>query len=384
MNSIAEESIYALADEFYEGAGETDRETWQHAYERASALIDSGPGSVYFQYKADNKFDTIANTNVPGFVENFNSVYFHLMPYRDELISLKPGEEFLMSRDFPSEVVLDSELYRDHWEPLGIFEILHYCLFDDGSATGGLTFTRPREAGPFTDEELRAARALVPHIQRAARVHLRIEQVSGEDRMMREAWNQLEQPVLIVSDRRRFVFLNEAAERLIRERDGFWLGRRGRIDTTVRSEAETLSELIDGVFRHGTAGGEFGGRAQITRRDGRRPLVINVTPFKEHDPPSAGAERFALVIVDDPEKAAGATEEELRTAYALTRSEARIARLLAEGRSLMGICEALDISPNTARTHLKRIFAKTETRRQAELLKLLLEFPSHHRSGRER
>ena len=375
MNSIAEESIYALADEFYEGAGETDRETWQHAYERASALIDSGPGSVYFQYKADNKFDTIANTNVPGFVENFNSVYFHLLPYRDELLSLKSGEEFLMSRDFPSEVVLDSELYRDHWEPLGIFEILHYCLFDDDSVVGGLTFTRPLDAGPFTDEELRAARALLPHVQRAARVHLKIEQASGVGRMMREAWNNLHQPVLIVSSRRQFVFLNESAERLIKERDGFWLGRGGRIDTTVRTEAETLTSLIDWIFDTPTGDFQFGGRMQISRR-GRRPLSLNVVPLKEHDPASLGGERFALVLVNDPETNAGATEDELRTLFGLTRSEAHVARLLADGHSLADVCEALDISANTVRTHLKRIYTKTGTHRQSSLVRLVLHFPA--------
>ena len=32
----------------------------------------------------------------------------------------------------------------------------------------------------------------------------------------------------------------------------------------------------------------------------------------------------------------------------------------------------LGISPNTARTHLKRIFEKTATHRQAELVKVLL------------
>ena len=375
MNSITEQSIHSLADEFYEGAGESDREMWQHAYERVSALIASGPGSVYFQYKSDNKFETIANTNVPGFVENFNSVYFHLLPYRDEMLSLRSGEEFLMSRDFPSELVLDSELYRDHWERLGIFEILHYCLFDDDEVTGGITFTRPREAGPFTGEDLGAARILLPHIQRAARVHLKIEQVSGKDRMMREAWNHLHQPVMIVSDRRRFVFLNDAAERLLKERDGFWLGRSGRIDTTVRAEAEILSELISGVFGNGSGSNGLGGRAQITRR-GRRPLIINVTPFKEHNGTSASSERFALVIVNDPEKTAGASEEELRTVYALTRSEARVARLLGEGRSLASVCEILDISSNTARTHLKRIYTKTGTNRQSSLVRLMMQFPS--------
>jgi DNA-binding CsgD family transcriptional regulator len=43
----------------------------------------------------------------------------------------------------------------------------------------------------------------------------------------------------------------------------------------------------------------------------------------------------------------------------------------------------MEITVNTARTHLKRVFAKTDTSRQTELLKLLSGFPSRHRNGHE-
>jgi DNA-binding CsgD family transcriptional regulator len=58
--------------------------------------------------------------------------------------------------------------------------------------------------------------------------------------------------------------------------------------------------------------------------------------------------------------------------FDLTPAEAKIAALLAEGQSIITITDELSISESTAKTHLRRIFEKTGTSRQAELVSLLL------------
>jgi DNA-binding CsgD family transcriptional regulator len=57
--------------------------------------------------------------------------------------------------------------------------------------------------------------------------------------------------------------------------------------------------------------------------------------------------------------------------HGLTRSEARIASLLVQGYSLAKVSELMGVSRETVRTHLKSVFAKTGTKRQAELVILL-------------
>jgi DNA-binding CsgD family transcriptional regulator len=44
--------------------------------------------------------------------------------------------------------------------------------------------------------------------------------------------------------------------------------------------------------------------------------------------------------------------------------------MLASGMTILEAGEALDVSANTARTHLRSLFAKTGTHRQAELVRL--------------
>jgi DNA-binding CsgD family transcriptional regulator len=61
----------------------------------------------------------------------------------------------------------------------------------------------------------------------------------------------------------------------------------------------------------------------------------------------------------------------LRERFQLTRAEAALALRLAEGESLADAAAALDIAYNTARSHLRAIFAKSGTHRQVQLVALL-------------
>ncbi len=58
--------------------------------------------------------------------------------------------------------------------------------------------------------------------------------------------------------------------------------------------------------------------------------------------------------------------------YSLTHSEAELVRLLSQGNSLEEAAEVRGVSINTIRSHLRNIFLKTDTRRQGDLVRLVL------------
>jgi len=62
----------------------------------------------------------------------------------------------------------------------------------------------------------------------------------------------------------------------------------------------------------------------------------------------------------------------LANRFGFTLCEARVALLIAKGCSPSRVASKLGISLNTVRSHLKRVFAKSDTHRQAELVLLLL------------
>ena len=64
--------------------------------------------------------------------------------------------------------------------------------------------------------------------------------------------------------------------------------------------------------------------------------------------------------------------------YGLTERELDIAELLMQGKSVNEISELANVSVNTVRTHVKSIFAKTDTNRQVDFVRLMLCHPFLH------
>ena len=65
----------------------------------------------------------------------------------------------------------------------------------------------------------------------------------------------------------------------------------------------------------------------------------------------------------------------LRNLYGLTAAEIAVAERLMNGDTPQQAAAALGIKLSTARFHLGALFRKTDTRRQAELVRLLLSLP---------
>jgi DNA-binding CsgD family transcriptional regulator len=59
----------------------------------------------------------------------------------------------------------------------------------------------------------------------------------------------------------------------------------------------------------------------------------------------------------------------LATIFRLTGAEARILAAMLEGQSISEVARRYKISASTARTHLQRLFAKTNNHRQSDLIR---------------
>src|SRR5262249_21356635 len=118
------------------------------------------------------------------------------------------------------------------------------------------------------------------------------------------------------------------------------------------------------------------GRSVTLRSDGRdRPLFVMITPIQCHRSEAAFCagwpSRAALVILCDLNAPASLPLGSIAEAYGLTEAEARVAEAASGGSTIGEIGRRLGLSPNTVKTHLRRIYEKTGTRRQAELARVM-------------
>ncbi len=91
---------------------------------------------------------------------------------------------------------------------------------------------------------------------------------------------------------------------------------------------------------------------QVRALDGRRDIVLQV---------------FDIRLFETATDLATCA----RQLFDLTDTEAKFASALASGSSLTEAADAQGVRISTARTHLARIFQKTNTRQQSQLVSLL-------------
>jgi DNA-binding CsgD family transcriptional regulator len=230
-------------------------------------------------------------------------------------------------------------------------------------------------AALFDAEDAATISRLMPHLVRALQVSLRLEILRGEAAAMEALIERLPLGVVLVDGAGRVLQVNGAAEAILAEGDGLTVAG-GRLAAPTTAETARLRRLIGEADRTSRGeGAQAGGAMPLPRPSGKRPLAILVAPLRSEDGPLETPRARAIVFVGDPERRPQMPAELLARLYRLTPRQAALMERLAEGDALDAAADALGISRNTARTHLRLIFDKTGARRQTELARLLHMFP---------
>jgi DNA-binding CsgD family transcriptional regulator len=149
------------------------------------------------------------------------------------------------------------------------------------------------------------------------------------------------------------------------------LALRGR---TLSSSSPPYARKFDRMTRSALLGGPDGTMAIPHPNDGRL-ITIRVTSVRSRDFDGFAnhhlGDSAAIVFMFDPARPSALPPEWIMDAYQLTMAEAQVALQASLGRSASGIGVRLNISPNTVKTHLRHIFAKTGVHARAELVGLI-------------
>jgi len=215
------------------------------------------------------------------------------------------------------------------------------------------------------------ARARTPLVAPLAPAGVRVETaVRGEDqpealraRLSAETLDLLRDAVLLVDATGEVLAANHRARTLLTQADGLALGA-GRLEACDAAESQRLGR---GVSR-ATGPARRASTLRVTRRSGGSALRVTLMPLADR--------AVAAVFVTDPTTMEKPDPARLMALYGLTRSEAKVAARMASGARLQDVARALGITTETVRGHLKRVFGKTGSHRQAELVHLLLTGPA--------
>ncbi len=197
-----------------------------------------------------------------------------------------------------------------------------------------------------------------------------------------QAFDLLGIGVMLCTGRGQCVFSNRIARRILSRHAGLELSPSGILRAGPASR-HLLRTALQKASENTRSIREYDSSFAIRRLDGKWALRLLVRSVKQKVTAGARLQPTALVLILELQSRVKMTDEDLHQLYGLTSAESRLANLLCEGNTLRECCSHLRICDATARTHLKRLFKKTRTRRQYELVSLLLKSLGLARLGQQ-
>lgn len=242
------------------------------------------------------------------------------------------------------------------------------------TAISVLGAVRSKSAGPCGKRETEIFQMLMPHLSRALRMQMLIARSDAQSASLMECLDRVACGVVLLDQRGCLIRANPAAESMAAQNDGLHMSSRG-LRAHDLAESKALQRLIFEAARTSNGHGlESGGTVKISRPSLRRPWVAVVSPHKR----TSGDGLVAVLLIDTDKKPVPSATI-ISQVFGFTRSEARLAQLLASGVRLEDAAEQLGITINTARTHTRNMLDKAGLRRQTDLVLLLNRLPGDDR-----
>ena len=213
---------------------------------------------------------------------------------------------------------------------------------------------------------------LLPGLEPLAKMH----QLAQGSRYLTHLLSCIRMPVMLVDASGRILASNPAARMLVEQARKANGGKPGV--TLPGLSAEQFASIVRRACRPGEKGG--GSLMQVSPGSTQPPLQVMATPVAAN--PAIGSDQpTALILVHGPQRADSGNHL-LQQIFGLTPAEARLARLILEGRSPGDAAIQLHVSVSTIRTQLSAVLKKTGAQRQSDLVRrlspLLVLDSGHH------
>jgi DNA-binding CsgD family transcriptional regulator len=218
--------------------------------------------------------------------------------------------------------------------------------------------------GPYEPETLDAFNRLAPHLQRAALIAGRLGLEKA--RVAAETMRAIGLPAAVLSHSSRLLVANDLFAPLIPAVVQDRAARVAFADPRADAQFEQIFERL----RRGQLIADQAQSLPIAAQEDRPPMVAHVVPIRRRaeDVFSAASCMLAVTPLSSWASPPAALIQGL---FDLTPSEARVAQAIAAGDQPADIARRQGVCVDTVRSHMKGVFAKTGTSRQAELALLL-------------
>jgi DNA-binding CsgD family transcriptional regulator len=223
---------------------------------------------------------------------------------------------------------------------------------------------RGGDRGPFTPTDARRLAEVGPYIAKIVSLARKFAAFDAASKL--SALERVSSAAVVIDAAGRATQMNLLAQNLLGADFNLVRGRPAAHDPASNRRLQQLVSLA----LHAERGSAQAFAPIVVDRDGEPWLLVEAMPVT-----AFGSDLFSLgrvlLLLTDLRSPLRPEATQLCSAFGLTVAEAKLAAKVASGMGVDGAAASLGVSRETARTQLKAVFAKTNTRRQAELAGLL-------------
>ena len=368
------ERLSALIGDVYDTT--LDPTLWNDALRKVREFI--GGFAVALSWK-----DAVAKRGGCYFTEGDQDPIYRQL-YFDKYIKLDPFTmtQFVVDVEEPKSFLdvlpypelIQTRIYKEWAQPQGVVDAL-MCLIDRSVTSVGFMVVFRSERDGFVDDATRQrARLIIPHLRRATLIGKVVDLQKAEAASFADTLDGIDAGMFLVDAAGRLVHANAVGHAMLSEMDVLRAagGRLVLNDTQAdQALADTFAMAGDGD----AAIGVKGVAVPIVALDGER-YVAHVLPLMSGARRQAGKSyrATAALFVHKAALETPSPPQAIAAAYKLTAMELRVLLAVVEVGGVPEVAEALGVAESTVKTHLGRVFAKTNPSRQADLVKLVAGF----------
>jgi DNA-binding CsgD family transcriptional regulator len=223
---------------------------------------------------------------------------------------------------------------------------------------------RGGDRGPFTPEDARRLAKVGPYVAKIVSLAQKFAAFDVKSKL--SALERVNSAALVIDATGRTTQMNLPAQNLLGADFNLFRGRPAAHDP---GSNRRLQQLISSAL-HTAPGGAQSYAPILIDRDEAPWLLVEAMPVT-----AFGSDLFSsgrvILLLTDLRSPLRPDSQQLCAAFGLTAAEAKLAARLASGLGIDAAAVSIGVSRETARSQLKGVFAKTNTRRQAELAGLL-------------
>jgi DNA-binding CsgD family transcriptional regulator len=315
----------------------------------------------------------------PGYIINASG---RLLPgsrfYREQFFSSDPfvklpeGQPVTISEFLPQEEFQASAFNQLFLKPTGVRFILGLDFRTNTDILARFRVSRGEHSSDFGVDERALASLLLPHLRQSVEIFARLSRAASERTLYAGTLNQMAVGTIILDGHGKILDKDRIADQLLKQADGV-SSVSGMLSLNDRAASTRLQETIRRIAESEKRGERSLIEAiRVERPSGKRDFGLIVKPApqpryldEQHIP-------AIVVFISDPDRHTAMAPAALAKLFGLTPAEAAFAVLLGDGLTLDEAAAEQSIARNTARAHLRSIFAKTGVSRQTQLVRLIV------------